>query len=192
MPEFLTPYLVVEGSIVEVMDCVAQPMVAYIEERTFSYRCTPVKSHRATTMSAALEVFATYGFDVETDQFIGWLIIEKIRTKCHLEMRAVSKQYQQLACDVLLTLPGTLTYVGPTEQTMLAPHSILELMKGSAEAPSGPPPITHPIDLRILELTLNDPDLSDEQIGKDPKVSLSRGRVNEHRKRLEIMGYKVR
>jgi hypothetical protein len=47
-----------------------------------------------------------------------------------------------------------------------------------------------PIDQKILELVTVEPRLTDEEVGN--RIGLSRGRVNERRRRLEELGYKVR
>src|SRR5262245_42301893 len=92
MPVFLTPSLVVEGSIAEVVDCIAGPVIttSLTGERTFTYRSSVYEDDRTDTMQGTLNIYAAYEYNPSTDQLIGWLIIGRIRTRCHLEMRAIA------------------------------------------------------------------------------------------------------
>jgi len=52
------------------------------------------------------------------------------------------------------------------------------------------PPIEDPTDKRIFDLVTDDPDLTDKQIAQ--YLGITRQAVNSRRRRLKLMGYKVR
>jgi hypothetical protein len=187
MPIFLTPYLLVEGAIAEVVDCLIKPIVAPIEDRTLTYYCVPTRE--TNTMYSTLDVYATYGIDPSTNQLIGWINIERIRKQCHLDMRAVA-EFQQLACDVLLLMPVSLDYLGSVRQTTSRAWDILKSLKKGEVLVNRPQPVTDPTDQRILQWVTEDPDLTDDQIGQ--KLGISRQAANMRRNRVGSMGYKVR
>jgi hypothetical protein len=134
MPIFLTPYLLVEGAVAEVVDCLAGPMGTSIDNRIFTYHSKPTQDE-FTTMYATLDIYATYGIDTSNNQLIGWLIIERIRKQCHLEMRAIA-EHQQLACDVLLSMPASLNYLSPVIKTNLSPWEIINNVDLADTTPS--------------------------------------------------------
>lgn len=51
-------------------------------------------------------------------------------------------------------------------------------------------PVEDELDRRILQMVTEDPDLKDEEIGRE--IGLTRQAVNARRKRLQAMGHKVR
>ena len=71
------------------------------------------------------------------------------------------------------------------EQRSTAPHPAV-----SVGHPSSPPPVADPIDKQILAWVIEDPDLTDTQIGQ--RLDMSRQAANARRRRLQLMGYQVR
>jgi hypothetical protein len=181
MPVFLTPYFLIEGSIAEVIDCMAETHITTTEDnQLFTYRSTLYEDDRTNTMHGALNIYADYNYSPSTDQLVGWLVIERVRSLCHLEMRAIA-EHQQLACDVLLVLPGRFDCLGPVKQTMLRPHSVLQELRGNEE-----PPTARSIGVRdlgkldqdILDICSKEPGLTLSEIGS--RIGLSEGATGEH------------
>jgi hypothetical protein len=82
-------------------------------------------------------------------------------------------------------LPGSVDVPRPTIEAAF--EELCEMIIQEAKAIALP---GDPIDQRILELVTVEPRLTDEEVGN--RIGLSRGRVNERRRRLEELGYKVR
>jgi hypothetical protein len=75
----------------------------------------------------------------------------------------------------------------------LAPHLIESCIATSADQhmrPQPPAPVTDPTDQRILAWVTEDPHLTDRDIAQ--RLGIHRQPVNERRRRLQAMGYKVR
>jgi hypothetical protein len=188
MPIFLTPYLLIEGSIAEVVDCLTDtPYVVGLDNgRTIRYRGAVTENNKFSTMYGTIAVHASYGIDESLEQHIGWLILQRIRTKCHVEMHAYPP-HQQLACDVLLSLPSRLNYLAQVESTILQPWDLLKSMKHDKNPFANLPPITDSTNIKILQLYMADPELTDEQIGE--RLGLGRQPVNRRRNQMAAMGY---
>jgi hypothetical protein len=185
---YLTPCLIVEGTVVDIADCLTYAAQIFGFETDFiSYRGAFPEGEQIHVMSTVIKVFATYGANMSPDQYIGMLTIQKMRTRCCLEM-LTWVEYEQIAHNTLSVLPGLLRYIGEVQVVSKPAWEILESVHTTEG--SNLPPITDLIDQRILQLVSEDPDLTDEQIGE--RVNLGRQAVNTRRKRLEKMGYSVR
>jgi hypothetical protein len=82
-------------------------------------------------------------------------------------------------------LPGSVDVPRPTIEAAF--EELCEMIIQEAKAIALP---GDPIDQRILELVTKDPRLTDLEIGE--LIGLSRSRVNERRRRLAELGYRIR
>jgi hypothetical protein len=180
--------LVVEGTVAEIADCLTYDAQIFGFEKDFlSYRGAFPEGQQIHVMSTVIKVFATYGADMSPEQWVGMLSVQRMQTRCCLEM-LTWVEHEQIARATLSVLPSLLRYIGEVQKVPKPAWEIL--MSAHTADGSNLPPITDPIDQRILQLVSEDPNLTDEQIGE--RVSLGRQAVNTRRKRLEKMGYSVR
>jgi len=93
-----------------------------------------------------------------------------------------SEEYERLV-EVLDRIVGGVAQPGIASQ----PSTVVIIVYTSTAAL---PPVTDPMDQKILQWVTEDPDLTDFHIGQ--RLGISRQAANTRRRRLQAMGYRVR
>jgi hypothetical protein len=123
---------------------------------------------------------------------------------CRITVRRLASAQTELRVDVLALVDAGSQDV-PEEASpvcqdiaawflgQLAPRLIesrAATSAGQLMRPQTPPPVTDPTDQRILAWVTEDPQLTDRDLAQ--RLGIHRQPVNERRRRLQAMGYKVR
>jgi hypothetical protein len=119
-------------------------------------------------------------------------------------VRRLGAFHTELRIDVLTVaatepqdVPERASPIGWDMTTRFLAHLAPHLTESDAAVPAcqippakPPPPVTDPTDQRILAWVTEDPHLTDRDIAQ--RLGIHRQPVNERRRRLQAMGYRVR
>jgi hypothetical protein len=123
---------------------------------------------------------------------------------CRITVRRLGPALTELRVDVLAVADAEpqdvlerTSAIGQDITTRFLVHLARHLTEAGAAMPARqrtpaktPPPVTDPTDQRILAWVTEDPHLTDRDIAQ--RLGIHRQPVNERRRRLQAMGYKVR